>query len=66
MHSHHTTRLTQRGRHRLVIQHLEQGRSPAGLAAENGISLRCTYRWLTRYRAGGAASLADRRSARRT
>jgi transposase InsO family protein len=66
MHSHPNARLTQRGRHRLVIQHLEQGRSVAELAAENGISLRCAYRWLARYRSGGVASLADRRSARRT
>jgi transposase len=49
-----------------VIQHLEQGRSLAELAAENGISLRCAYRWLARYRSGGVAALADRRSARRT
>jgi transposase len=66
MHSHPNARLTQRGRLRLVIQHLEHGRSLAELAAENGISLRCAYRWLARYRSGGAASLADRRSVRRT
>jgi transposase InsO family protein len=50
----------------LVIQHLEEGRSLSDLAAENRISLRCAYRWLTRYRSGGVASLADRRSVRRT
>jgi len=66
MHSHPNARLTQRGRHRLVIQHLEHGRSLAELAAENGISLRCAYRWLARYRSGGVASLADRRSVRGT
>ena len=44
----------------------EHGRSLVELAAENGISLRCAYRWLARYRSGGAASLADRRSVRRT
>jgi transposase len=38
----------------------------AELAAEAGISLRCVYKWLARYRSGGAASLADRRSVRRT
>ena len=48
MHSHPNARLTQRGRLRLVIQHLEHGRSLAELAAENGISLRCAYRWLAR------------------
>jgi len=66
MHSHPNARLTQRGRLRLVIQHLEEGRSLSELAAENGISLRCAYRWLARYRSGGVASLADRRSVRRT
>ena len=65
MHSHPNARLTQRGRLRLVIQHLEHGRSLAELAAENGISLRCAYRWLARFRQGGPASLADRRSVRR-
>ena len=66
MHSHPNACLTQKGRLRLVTQHLDHGRSLAELAAENGISLRCAYRWLARYRSAGAASLADRRSARRT
>jgi transposase InsO family protein len=58
--------LTQKGRLRLVTQHLEYGRDLAGLAAENGISLRCSYRWLARYRSGDPASLADRQSVRRS
>jgi transposase InsO family protein len=66
MHRHPNARLTQKGRLRLMTQHLDHGRSLAELAAENGISLRCAYRWLVRYRLGGVASLADRRSARRT
>ena len=68
MHSHPNARLTQKGRLRLVTQHLEYGRSLAELAVENGngISLRCAYRWLARYRSGGPTSLADRRSVRRT
>ena len=53
MHSHPNARLTQKGRLRLVTQHLEYGRSLAELAVENGISLRCAYRWLARYRSGG-------------
>jgi len=57
MHSHTNARLTQRGRLRLVIQHLEGGRSLSELAAENGISLRCAYCWLARYRSGGVDSL---------
>ena len=66
MHSHPNARLTQRGRLRLVTQHLEHGRSLAELSAEAGISLRCAYKWLARYRSGGAAALMDRRSVRRT
>ena len=38
----------------------------ADLAAEAGISLRCAYKWLARYRSGGPTSLADRRSVRRS
>jgi len=38
----------------------------AELASEARISLRCAYKWLARYRYGGAASLADRRSNRGT
>lgn len=49
MHSHPNARLTQKGRLRLVTQHLEHGRSLSELAVENGISLRCAYRWLARY-----------------
>lgn len=66
MHSHPNARLTQKSRLRLVNQHLQDRRPLAELAAEAGISLRCAYKWLARYRSGGAASLADRRSARRT
>jgi transposase-like protein len=33
-----------------VTQHLEHGRGLSELAAESGISLRCAYRWLARYR----------------
>ncbi len=31
-----------------------------------GISLRSAYKWLARYRSGGAKALVDRRSVRRT
>jgi transposase len=50
----------------LVSQHLNYHRSLADLAAEAWISQRCAYKWLARYRTGGAAALADRRSVRRT
>ncbi|WP_255116604.1 leucine zipper domain-containing protein [Synechococcus sp. HJ21-Hayes] len=66
IHTHANARLTQRGRLRLVTQHLHKNRSLPELAAEAGISLRCAYKWLARFRSGGAASLADRRSVRRT
>ena len=66
MHTHANARLTQRGRLRLVSQHLNHHRSLAELAAEAGISLRCAYKWLARYRSGGAAALVDRRSGRRS
>ena len=66
MHTHANARLTQKGRLRLVSQHLNDHRPLAELAAEAGISLRCAYKWLARYRSGGPPSLADRRSVRRT
>ena len=66
MHSHPNARLTQKGRLRLINQHLLHHRPLAELAAEAGISLRCAYKWLARYRSGGAAALMDRRSVRRT
>jgi len=66
MHSHPNARLTQKSRLRLVNQHLQDRRPLAELAAEAEISLRCAYKWLARYRSGGAPSLADRRSGRRS
>ena len=65
MHTHANARLTQKGRLRLIFQHLNDHRPLAELAAEAGISLRCAYKWLARYRSGGPAALADRRSVRR-
>jgi len=66
LHSHPNARLTQKGQLRLVSQHVQDRRPLTELAAEAGISLRCAYKWLARYRSGSAASLADRRSVRRT
>lgn len=65
MHCHFNSYLTQKSRHRLVIQHLKHGRGHAVLATEDGYCLSCAYRWLARarYRSGGPASLADARSA---
>ncbi len=56
MHSHPNARLTQKGRFRLVTQHLVYGRSLAELAAENGISLRCPVS----IRLMGGVNLVDR------
>ena len=67
MHTHANARLTQKGgRLRLVSQHFKEHRSLADLVAEVGISRRCAYKWLARYRSGGSPSLADWRSVRRT
>jgi len=66
MHSHPNARLTQKGRLRLINQHLLHHRPLGELEAAAGISLRCAYKWLARYRSGGAAALMDRRSVRRT
>jgi len=66
MHSHPSARLTQKSRLRLVNQHLHDHRPLDELASKAGISLRCAYKWLARYRSGGEASLADRRSVRWT
>jgi transposase len=66
MHTHPNARLTPAGRERLVRRHIDDGMPLAELAAQTGISLRSAYKWLARYRSGGAASLVDRRSVRRT
>ena len=65
MHTHPNARLTALGRERLVRRHIEESVPLAELAAQAGISLRSAYKWLARYRAGGAAALVDRRSVRR-
>ncbi|MCP9773900.1 IS481 family transposase [Synechococcus sp. Tobar12-5m-g] len=66
MHSHPNARLTPIGRERLICRHLDDGVPLKALAAEAGISLRSAYKWLARFRDGGLAALADRRSVRRT
>ena len=66
MHSHPLARLTPISRERLIRRHLEEGVPLKALAAQAGISLRSAYKWLARFRDGGVAALADRRSVRRT
>jgi len=58
------SRLTVVSRERLIRRHLEERVPLRVLAAHAGISLRTAYKWLARYRAGGSAALADRRSVR--
>src|SRR5712671_3918302 len=63
MNIHKNARLTPPGRH-LLVQRIEGGGwrlAEAALAA--GISERQSYRWLARYRSGGASALTDRSSA---
>src|SRR5260370_4535880 len=61
--SHKNARLTPPGR-LLLVQRIEgAGWRLAEAAIAAGISQRQSYRWLARYRSGGAAALADRSSA---
>jgi transposase InsO family protein len=66
MHTHPNARLTPHSRERLLRRHIDHGAPLADLPAQAGISLRTAYKWLARYRSGGATALADRRSVRRT
>jgi hypothetical protein len=66
MHTHPNARLTPLGRERLLRRHIDHGENLAFLAAQSGISVRTAYKWLARYRSGGASALVDRRSVRRT
>jgi transposase InsO family protein len=63
MNIHKNARLTPSGR-LLLVQRIEEcGWKPVAAARAVGLSQRQSYRWLARYRAGGAAALADRSSA---
>ena len=57
-------RLTQKGRLRLVSGHLNDHRPLAELAAEAGISLRCAYKWLARFRKVGHRITGNRQQGR--
>jgi transposase InsO family protein len=63
MNVHKNARLTRHGRLLLVRRITEEGWRAADAATAAGISVRQSYRWLARYRSGGAAALADRSSA---
>lgn len=62
MHSHSMARLTPISWERLTRRHLDEAVPLKALAAQAGFSLRSAYKWLARFRDGGAAALADRRS----
>jgi transposase InsO family protein len=66
MHTHPNARLTPLSRERLLRRHIDHGDPLAGFAAQAGISLRTAYKWLARFRSGGAMALADPRSVCRT
>ena len=59
---HANARLTVHGRQLLVDRVLIDGRKPAHVAAELGVSRQCAYRWVRRYREEGPAGLLDRSS----
>ena len=63
MNLHKNARLTPQGRRLLVRRVTEQGWTVGTAARAAGLSERQAYRWLARYRAGGAAALVDRSSA---
>jgi transposase len=65
MHTHPNARLTRLGRERLLRRHIDHGKGLAFLAAQSGISVRTAYKWLARYRSGGASALVYRRGVRR-
>jgi hypothetical protein len=66
MHTHPNARLTPLSRERLLRRNIDHGEPLADLADQAVISLRTAYKWLARYRSGGATVLADQRSVRRT
>ena len=61
MHTHPNARLTPLGRERLLRRHIHDRCPLSVLAAEAGISLRTAYKWLARYRSGGAVALRHER-----
>jgi transposase InsO family protein len=61
MNVHKNARMTVHGRLLLVRRVGEQGWRVRDAATSAGISERAAYKWLARYRAGGAAALQDRK-----
>jgi transposase InsO family protein len=63
MNAHKNARLTVHGRLLLVRRVTQQGWRVAKAAAAAGIAIRTAYKWLARFRAGGAAALNNRKAA---
>lgn len=61
MNIHKNARMTVHGRALLVSRILDAGWRVAVAAEAAGVSERAAYKWLARYRAGGAAALNDRK-----
>ncbi len=62
MNVHQNARLTPQGRLLMVLRIEAEGWKVSTAASAAGLSQRCAYRWLARYRAGGEIALHDRRS----
>lgn len=62
MNTHSLARTTPRSRAALVARIQNEGGSIAQVAAGFGVSERTAYKWLARFRSGGAAALQDRSS----
>jgi transposase InsO family protein len=60
--SHRSAKLTFHGRLLLVRRVTREGKRPAHVARELGVSRKTVYEWLARYRAEGEAGLHDRSS----
>ena len=63
MSTHQHARMTVHGRAFLVSRILLEGWRVAKAARASGISERSAYKWLARFRAGGAGALGDGSSA---
>jgi len=61
MNIHKHARMTVHGRSLLVSRILDEGWRVAEAAQAAGVSQRVAYKWLARFRAGGAAALNDRK-----
>ena len=64
MRLHRNAALSWSGR-RLLVERVEQGWAVTAAAEAAGVSVRCTRKWIGRYRAEGEAGLYDRSSAPR-